>query len=130
MSDLFLDDLVSDALFSDDNEETEREELEFGTYDMKIIKIKNDVNKNETPYILISCEKDGSFANVPFYFTEKSKAYSTERLVKLCKKLTGSFTFKKKLDLETLVDSLKPIIGKTVEVEIYEKDGYTNYKIS
>lgn len=129
MSELFLDDLMSDSLF--DSEETEeKQELDFGTYKMKITAIKHAVNKNDLPYILVTCKKDSNYVNVPFYFSERAKAYSLEKLVKLCKKLTGEFSFKKNLNLENLCECLEPIIGKTVKVEIFEKEGFTNYKIS
>lgn len=125
MSDLFLDDLVKGMIF----DEEEKEELGIGFHEMKIVKIKNSVNKNDTPYISITCEKDGKFVRVPYYFSSKAVEKSLENLVKLSKKLTGKFSYKQNLDLETLCEVLEPCIGKKVTVQISKKGDFTNYRI-
>jgi hypothetical protein len=125
MSDLFLDDLVANYMFDDE----EQEELGIGFHEMKIVKIRNNVNKNNTPFISITCEKEGKFVRVPYYFSQKALEKSLERLVRLSKKLTGKFTYKQNLDLETLCEVLEPCIGKEVTVQISKKGDFTNYRI-
>lgn len=125
MRDLFLDDLVAGMIF----EEEEKKRLDVGFHEMKIIKIKNNVNKNDTPYISITCEKDGDFVNVPYYFSEKALEKSLEKLVRLSKRLTGKFTYKQNLDLDTLCEVLEPCVGKLVTVQISKKNEFMNYRI-
>ena len=125
MSDLFLDDLVANYMFDDE----EQEELGIGFHEMKIVKIRNNVNKNNTPFISVTCEKEGKFVRVPYYFSQKALEKSLERLVRLSKKLTGKFTYKQNLDLETLCEVLEPCVGKEVTVQISKKGEFTNYRI-
>ena len=124
MIDLFLDDLVAGMLM-----EEEKEELSIGFHEMKIVKIRNNVNKNDTPYVSITCEKEGKFVRVPYYFSELALEKSLEKLVRLSKKLTGNFTYRKNLDLEALCEALEPCIGKEVTVQISKKGDFLNYKI-
>ena len=125
MRDLFLDDLVAGMMF----DEPKKEELAVGFHEMKIVKIRNSVNKNDTPYISITCEKDGVFVRVPYYFSAKALEKSLEHLVKLSKKLTGKFSYKQNLDLEALCEVLEPCVGKLVTVQISKKGDFTNYRI-
>jgi len=123
MKDFFLDDLVAGMMLDDE------EKLGIGTYDMKIVSIKNNVNKNDTPYVSITCEKDGKFVTVPYYFSAKAMEKSLERLVRLSKKIIGKFVYKQNLDLETLCEVLNPLIGKNVTVQIDKKGDFLDYKI-
>lgn len=125
MSDLFLDDLVANYMFDDEK----KEELGIGYHTMKIVKIRNSVNKNNTPFVSITCEKDGSFVCVPYYFSQKALEKSLEKLVKLSKRLTGKFTYKENLDLGTLCEVLEPCVGKEVTVQISQKGDFKNYGI-
>jgi hypothetical protein len=124
MSKLFFDDYVSKYMM-----EEEEEELGIGFHEMKIVKIRNNVNKNANPYISITCEKQGKFVRVPYYFSEKALEKSLEKIVRLSKKLTGKFTYKQNLDLETLCEVLEPCIGKEVTVQISKKGDFLNYQI-
>lgn len=122
MRDLFLDDLVKDMIL-------EEEELGVGFHEMKIVKINNNVNKNDTPYVSITCEKDGKYVSVPYYFSDKSLEKSLEKLVRLSKRLTGKFVYKQNLDLEALCEVLEPCVGKLVTVQIIKKGEFMNYRI-
>lgn len=124
MDNLVLDNLFADLMFGE-----EKEELQVGKYEMTIAKIKNGETKNGTPFIDVVCEKDDQNYHVNYYFSDKAKAFSLEKLVKLSKKLTGKFTYQKNLDLETLCEVLQPLVGKPVTVQIKEKDGFVNNHI-
>lgn len=119
---LILDELVASILDNDD-------ELELGYHDMKIVKVSNNVNKNGLPYISITCEKDGKFVRVPYYFSDVAMEKSAAKLVKLSKKLLGGFTYKQNLDLDALCEVLAPCVGKKVSVNITQTDEFMNYQI-
>lgn len=124
MDNLVLDNLFADLMFGE-----EKEELQVGKYEMTIAKIKNGETKNGTPFVDVVCEKDSQNYHVNYYFSDKAKAFSLEKLVKLSKKLTGKFTYQKNLDLDTLCEVLQTLVGKPVTVQIKEKDGFINNHI-